>query len=319
MKKTVTKILAVLLSVAMITGIFAGCTRQVEIQCTCDCCAGAEGGGAGATDTSSIKALDNFTANGKSGVDCGKMPSSKSDILALYNAVANATKKAANMKYTEINDGAKIAVKTLVLDKSGKALGGPMMSAVQGLIDSFSPKPVTKNVTVAGGKVSEETAQQDGKDIEAKDVGRGMKEMLPPRDMDDGSYLTDADVADATIEQDGDYWKVTLTIADSEFSFVDNKNTPETSAGKVMATLVAADLITDFGGQAAITSADLQYKAPKVVAIIDPNSGYLAALGTYLDIFGHVTGDVKLMKIGGISGDLDKTTYYVSYFWESIG
>jgi hypothetical protein len=247
------------------------------------------------------------------------MPSSKDDILALYNDVANATKAAQNMKYKEINEGAKIAVQTLVFDKSGKELSSTMMSAVQKLIDSFSPKPVTKEITVSGGKVTEETAERDGKEIDAEDIGTAVVDMLPARDETEASLLTSDDVADATIEQDGDYWKVTLTIADSEFSFVDSTNTPETSAGKVMSTLEAGDLITNFGDSAAITSADLTYKAATVVALIDPNSGYLVTLGTYLDIYGHVTGQVDLLNIGGINGELDKTTYYVTYYWESIG
>ena len=319
MKKTIAKIVAILLSVSIVVAAFAGCTRQVTIECTCDCCQNAAGGDAANAGGSGLVAKDNFTANGKSGVDCSKMPSSKADILALYNNVANATKHAKNMKYQEVNEGAKIAVETIVFDKNGKELSAPMMSAVQKLIDQFSPKPITKDVTVENSKVTAETCTQEEKEVEAKDVGAALETMLPIKDSADMSTLKEDEVADAKIEEDGNFWKVTITVADSEFEFVDNKTTPDTFAAHGMYTLQAKDLITSFGGSAAINTAKLTYKGATIVALIDPNSGYLAALGTYLDIYGHVTGQVDLLNIGGINGDLAKTTYYSSYYWESIG
>lgn len=314
MKKTVSKILAVLLSVAVVAVMFAGCTKTVTVECTCDCCAGA----GGASGDSSFKPVDTFKANGKSDADCSSKPSSKEDIIALYTAVANATKAAPNQKYQEVQEGAKIAVKTLAFDKSGKALSATMMSVVTKLIDSFSPKPITKNITVSGGKVTEETCEREGKSVDADDVGAAVKDLLPIANSEAMCTLTADEVSEATCEEDGNFWKITFTLAEDQFSFVDNKNTPETMASHAMFTLRAQDLITNFGGAAAITGADLQYK-PTLVAYVDPNSGYLAALATYLDIYGHVTGRVDTMNIGGINGDLDKTTYYSSYYWESIG
>ena len=197
MKKTIAKIVAILLSVSIVVAAFAGCTKQVTIECTCDCCQNAAGGDA--ASGSGLVAKDNFTANGKSGVDCSKMPSSKADILALYNNVANATKHAKNMKYQEINEGAKIAVETIVFDKNGKELSAPMMSAVQKLIDQFSPKPITKNVTVENGKVTAETCTQEEKEVEANDVGEAVEKMLPIKDSADMSTLKEDEVADAKI------------------------------------------------------------------------------------------------------------------------
>ena len=106
------KVISLLLVTLLVVGCFAGCAKNVTIECTCDCNAQAGGG----TEYTTLK------ANGNSGVDCSNMPSDKAGILKLFNDVANATKAAPNQKVSKNDPGAKTDI--TALSTGGSPAGG---------------------------------------------------------------------------------------------------------------------------------------------------------------------------------------------------
>ncbi len=300
------KIISLLMVIALVAVCFAGCAKNVTIDCTCDCNAQAGGG-------ANTSAYNKLNASGTSGVDCSKLPSSEEDIFNLYKEVANATKAAKDQTVKVTEEGLKIGIDTLSLDKTGEPLGNTMMSVVQKLIDTFAPAAAENEYHFVNGTDANGAKTDDG-------AAKTTNNTLPVTGTDLMCDLEMTDVKSATIEELSDgYWKVVITINDASLSLVDSTNTPDTPHAHAMVTLKASDLITDFGGQAQITKAELQFKDSIVQAVIDPASGYLVQLYTGLNVYGNLEGNISLMNIGGLHGTLAKTTSYTTYDWSAIG
>ncbi len=300
------KIISLLMVIALVAVCFAGCAKNVTIDCTCDCNAQAGGG-------AKTAAYNTLKASGKSGVDCSKLPSSEEDIFNLYKEVANATKAAKDQTVKVTEEGLKIGIDTVSLDKTGEPLSNTMMSVVKKLMDSFAPAPAENEYHFVNGTDANGAKTGDGE-------ARTTNNTLPVTGTDTMCSLEMKDVKSATIEElDDGYWKVVITINDAPLPLADSKNTPDTPHAHAMVTLKASDLIKDYGGQAQITKADLQFKDTIVQAVIDPASGYLVQLYTGLNVYGTVEGNISLMNIGGLHGTLAKTTAYTTYDWSAIG
>ena len=187
------KVISLLLVTLLVVGCFAGCAKNVTIECTCDCNAQAGGG----TEYTTLK------ANGNSGVDCSNMPSDKAGILKLFNDVANATKAAPNQKVSKNDPGAKTDI--TALSTGGSPAGDGTMETVKGLVKSFAPAGVTSDYNFVNG-VDSAVKDEDGNDSTTKEV-------LPVSGQDYMSALTDADISDATIEKlEDNYWKISITV-----------------------------------------------------------------------------------------------------------
>jgi hypothetical protein len=309
------KVIALLLSISVIFA-FAGCglTKTVTVKCTCPGCLAAEKAQEKKDNGSKIS-YSKLKANGKSGVDCSKLSSSSSaqEVFTVYQKVANATKAAKNQSVKVTAEGAKIAVKEIMLDKSGKPLGTTMMSIINKLITQFAPAAQELSYKFVNG-----TDTNGNKDDKGK--VKTLIDVLPVSGDKDMCKLTASDITDAKAEKLNDgYYKLTINIKDASFTFKDAANTPETPHSKCMATMKSSDLIKKFGDSAEISSADLQYKDSVIEAIIDPASGYLVQLYTGLNIYGSAVGNVSTAGIGGLHATLDRTTYNTTYNWSEIG
>ena len=288
------KVISLLLVALLVAGCFAGCAKNVTIDCTCDCNAQAGGG----TEYTTLK------ANSKSGVDCSNMPSDKAGILKLFNDVANATKAAPNQKVSKNDPGAKTDI--TALSTGGKPAGDGTMETVKGLVKSFAPAGVTKDYNFANG-VDTAVKTEEGEDSTTKEV-------LPVSGQDYMSALTDADIADATIEklEDG-YWKVSITVNPTEIEFTTPDKNPETPQAKFTGVMKSSDLLKSFG-PAKITYAKLNYKESSLTAVIDPASGYLVQLTHHMDYAIDATGKLGFELQGSINVKSD-----IIYNWSEIG
>ena len=288
------KVISLLLVVLLVAGCFAGCAQNVTIDCTCDCNAQAGGG----TEYTTLK------ANSKSGVDCSNMPSDKAGILKLFNDVANATKAAPNQKVSKNDPGAKTDI--TALSTGGKPAGDGTMETVKGLVKSFAPAGVTNDYNFANG-VDTAVKTEEGEDSTTKEV-------LPVSGQDYMSALTDADIADATIEklEDG-YWKVSITVNPTEVEFTTPDKNPETPQAKFTGVMKSSDLLKSFG-PAKITYAKLNYKDSSLTAVIDPASGYLVQLTHHMDYIIDATGKLGFELQGSVNVKSD-----IIYNWSEIG
>ena len=288
------KVISLLLVVLLVAGCFAGCAQNVTIDCTCDCNAQAGGG----TEYTTLK------ANSKSGVDCSNMPSDKAGILKLFNDVANATKAAPNQKVSKNDPGAKTDI--TALSTGCKPAGDGTMETVKGLVKSFAPAGVTNDYNFANG-VDTAVKTEEGEDSTTKEV-------LPVSGQDYMSALTDADIADATIEklEDG-YWKVSITVNPTEVEFTTPDKNPETPQAKFTGVMKSSDLLKSFG-PAKITYAKLNYKDSSLTAVIDPASGYLVQLTHHMDYIIDATGKLGFELQGSVNVKSD-----IIYNWSEIG
>ena len=287
------KVISLLLVVLLVAGCFAGCAKNVTIECTCDC--NAQTGNAEYTT---------LKANGKSGVDCSNMPSDKAGILKLFNDVANATKAVPNQKVSKNDPGAKTDI--TALSTGGSPAGDGTMETVKGLVKSFAPAGVTSDYNFANG-VDSAVKDEDGNDSTTKEV-------LPVSGQDYMSALTDADISDATIEklEDG-YWKVSITVNPTEIEFKDPNNNPDTPQAKFTGVMKSSDLLKSFG-PAKITYAKLNYSDSSLTAVIDPASGYLVQLTHHMDYTIDATGKLGFELQGTINVKSD-----IIYNWSEIG
>ena len=289
------KVISLLLVAILVVGCFAGCAKNVTIDCTCDCNAQA---GGGSTEYTTLK------ANGNSGVDCSNMPSDKAGILKLFNDVANATKAAANQKVAKTDPGAKTDI--TALSTGGKPAGDGTMNTVKGLVKSFAPEGVTAQYNFVNG-VDSAIKDEDGNDSTTKEV-------LPVSGQDYMSALTDADISDATIEKlDDGYWKVSITVAPCEVEFTDPNKNPETPQAKFTGVMASSDLLKSFG-PAKITYAKLNYSDSSLTAVIDPASGYLVQLTHHMDYNVDAVGKMGFELQGTINIKSD-----IIYNWSEIG
>ncbi|MBQ6381156.1 MAG: hypothetical protein IJJ41_06130 [Clostridia bacterium] len=288
------KVISLVLVTLLVVGCFAGCAKNVTIDCTCDC--NAQAGG----DTEYTK----LKANGNSGVDCSNMPSDPAGILKLYNDVANATKAVPNQKLAKNDPGAKTDI--TALSTGGKPAGDGTMETVKGLVKSFAPAGVTSEYTFVNG-VDSNVKDEDGNDSTSKDV-------LPVSGQEYMSALTDADIADAKIEklEDG-YWKLEITVKPTEVEFTTPDNNPETPQAKFTGVMKSSDLLKSFG-PAKITYAKINYKESSLSAVIDPTSGYLVQLVHHMDYVIDATGKLGFELQGSINVKSD-----IIYNWSEIG
>ena len=288
------KVISLLLVTLLVVGCFAGCAKNVTIECTCDCNAQAGGG----TEYTTLK------ANGNSGVDCSNMPSDKAGILKLFNDVANATKAAPNQKVSKNDPGAKTDI--TALSTGGSPAGDGTMETVKGLVKSFAPAGVTSDYNFVNG-VDSAVTDEDGNDSTTKEV-------LPVSGQDYMSALTDADISDATIEKlDDGYWKISITVNPTEIEFTDPENNPETPQAKFTGVMKSSDLLKSFG-PAKITYAKLNYKDSSLTAVIDPACGYLVQLTHHMDYIIDATGKLGFELQGSINVKSD-----IVYNWSEIG
>ncbi len=288
------KVISLLLVTLLVVGCFAGCAKNVTIECTCDCNAQAGGG----TEYTTLK------ANGNSGVDCSNMPSDKAGILKLFNDVANATKAAPNQKVSKNDPGAKTDI--TALSTGGSPAGDGTMETVKGLVKNFAPAGVTSDYNFVNG-VDSAVTDEEGNDSTTKEV-------LPVSGQDYMSALTDADISDATIEKlDDNYWKISITVNPTEIEFTDPENNPETPQAKFTGVMKSSDLLKSFG-PAKITYAKLNYKDSSLTAVIDPTSGYLVQLTHHMDYIIDATGKLGFELQGSINVKSD-----IVYNWSEIG
>ena len=289
------KVVSLLLVALLVVGCFAGCSREVIIDCTCDCNAQANGG---ATEYTKLK------ANSKSGVDCSTMPSDKAGILKLFNDVANATKAVPNQKVSKNDPGAKTDI--TALSTGGSPAGDGTMNTVKGLVKSFAPAGVTNDYNFVNG-VDSAVKTEEGEDSTAKEV-------LPVSEQDYMSALTDADISEATIEEleDG-YWKVSITVNACQVEFTSPDNNPETPQAKFTGVMKSSDLLKSFG-PAKITYAKINYSDSSLTAVIDPESGYLVQLTHHMDYTIDATGSLGFELQGTINVKSD-----IVYNWSEIG
>ena len=288
------KVISLLLVTLLVVGCFAGCAKNVTIECTCDCNAQAGGG----TEYTTLK------ANGNSGVDCSNMPSDKAGILKLFNDVANATKAAPNQKVSKNDPGAKTDI--TALSTGGSPAGDGTMETVKGLVKNFAPAGVTSDYNFVNG-VDSAVTDEEGNDSTTKEV-------LPVSGQDYMSALTDADISDATIEKlDDGYWKISITVNPTEIEFTDPENNPETPQAKFTGVMKSSDLLKSFG-PAKITYAKLNYKDSSLTAVIDPTSGYLVQLTHHMDYIIDATGKLGFELQGTINVKSD-----IVYNWSEIG
>ena len=288
------KVFSLLLVTLLVVGCFAGCAKNVTIECTCDCNAQAGGG----TEYTTLK------ANGNSGVDCSNMPSDKAGILKLFNDVANATKAAPNQKVSKNDPGAKTDI--TALSTGGSPAGDGTMETVKGLVKSFAPAGVTSDYNFVNG-VDSAVTDEEGNDSTTKEV-------LPVSGQDYMSALTDADISDATIEKlDDGYWKISITVNPTEIEFTDPENNPETPQAKFTGVMKSSDLLKSFG-PAKITYAKLNYKDSSLTAVIDPACGYLVQLTHHMDYIIDATGKLGFELQGSINVKSD-----IVYNWSEIG
>ncbi len=288
------KVISLLLVTLLVVGCFAGCAKNVTIECTCDCNAQAGGG----TEYTTLK------ANGNSGVDCSNMPSDKAGILKLFNDVANATKAAPNQKVSKNDPGAKTDI--TALSTGGSPAGDGTMETVKGLVKSFAPAGVTSDYNFVNG-VDSAVTDEDGNDSTTKEV-------LPVSGQDYMSALTDADISDATIEKlDDNYWKISITVNPTEIEFTDPENNPETPQAKFTGVMKSSDLLKSFG-PAKITYAKINYKDSSLTAVIDPTCGYLVQLTHHMDYMIDATGKLGFELQGSINVKSD-----IVYNWSEIG
>lgn len=288
------KVISLLLVTLLVVGCFAGCAKNVTIECTCDCNAQAGGG----TEYTTLK------ANGNSGVDCSNMPSDKAGILKLFNDVANATKAAPNQKVSKNDPGAKTDI--TALSTGGSPAGDGTMETVKGLVKNFAPAGVTSDYNFVNG-VDSAVTDEDGNDSTTKEV-------LPVSGQDYMSALTDADISDATIEKlDDGYWKISITVNPTEIEFTDPENNPETPQAKFTGVMKSSDLLKSFG-PAKITYAKLNYKDSSLTAVIDPACGYLVQLTHHMDYIIDATGKLGFELQGSINVKSD-----IVYNWSEIG
>ncbi|MBE6819313.1 MAG: hypothetical protein E7517_09235 [Ruminococcaceae bacterium] len=288
------KVISLLLVTLLVVGCFAGCAKNVTIECTCDCNAQAGGD----TEYSTLK------ANGNSGVDCSNMPSDAAGILKLYNEVANATKAAPNQKLAKNDPGAKTDI--TALSTGGKPAGDGTMETVKGLVKSFAPAGVTSDYNFVNG-VDSAVKDEDGNDSTTKDV-------LPVSGQDYMSALTDADITDATIEKlDDGYWKLAITVKPTEVEFTTPDNNPDTPQAKFTGVMKSSDLLKSFG-PAKITYAKINYKESTLTAVIDPACGYLVQLVHHMDYVIDATGKLGFELQGSINVKSD-----IIYNWSEIG
>ena len=288
------KVISLLLVTLLVVGCFAGCAKNVTIECTCDCNAQAGGG----TEYTTLK------ANGNSGVDCSNMPSDKAGILKLFNDVANATKAAPNQKVSKNDPGAKTDI--TALSTGGSPAGDGTMETVKGLVKSFAPAGVTSDYNFVNG-VDSAVTDEDGNDSTTKEV-------LPVSGQDYMSALTDADISDATIEKlDDGYWKISITVNPTEIEFTDPENNPETPQAKFTGVMKSSDLLKSFG-PAKITYAKINYKDSSLTAVIDPTCGYLVQLTHHMDYMIDATGKLGFELQGSINVKSD-----IVYNWSEIG
>ena len=288
------KVISLLLVTLLVVGCFAGCAKNVTIECTCDCNAQAGGG----TEYTTLK------ANGNSGVDCSNMPSDKAGILKLFNDVANATKAAPNQKVSKNDPGAKTDI--TALSTGGSPAGDGTMETVKGLVKSFAPAGVTSDYNFVNG-VDSAVKDEEGNDSTTKEV-------LPVSGQDYMSALTDADISDATIEKlDDGYWKISITVNPTEIEFTDPENNPETPQEKFTGVMKSSDLLKSFG-PAKITYAKLNYKDSSLTAVIDPACGYLVQLTHHMDYIIDATGKLGFELQGSINVKSD-----IVYNWSEIG
>lgn len=288
------KVISLLLVTLLVVGCFAGCAKNVTIECTCDCNAQAGGG----TEYTTLK------ANGNSGVDCSNMPSDKAGILKLFNDVANATKAAPNQKVSKNDPGAKTDI--TALSTGGSPAGDGTMETVKGLVKSFAPAGVTSDYNFVNG-VDSAITDEEGNDSTTKEV-------LPVSGQDYMSALTDADISDATIEKlDDGYWKISITVNPTEIEFTDPENNPETPQAKFTGVMKSSDLLKSFG-PAKITYAKLNYKDSSLTAVIDPACGYLVQLTHHMDYIIDATGKLGFELQGSINVKSD-----IVYNWSEIG
>ena len=288
------KVISLLLVTLLVVGCFAGCAKNVTIECTCDCNAQAGGG----TEYTTLK------ANGNSGVDCSNMPSDKAGILKLFNDVANATKAAPNQKVSKNDPGAKTDI--TALSTGGSPAGDGTMETVKGLVKNFAPAGVTSDYNFVNG-VDSAITDEEGNDSTTKEV-------LPVSGQDYMSALTDADISDATIEKlDDGYWKISITVNPTEIEFTDPENNPETPQAKFTGVMKSSDLLKSFG-PAKITYAKLNYKDSSLTAVIDPACGYLVQLTHHMDYIIDATGKLGFELQGSINVKSD-----IVYNWSEIG
>lgn len=288
------KVISLLLVTLLVVGCFAGCAKNVTIECTCDCNAQAGGG----TEYTTLK------ANGNSGVDCSNMPSDKAGILKLFNDVANATKAAPNQKVSKNDPGAKTDI--TALSTGGSPAGDGTMETVKGLVKNFAPAGVTSDYNFVNG-VDSAVTDEEGNDSTTKEV-------LPVSGQDYMSALTDADISDATIEKlDDGYWKISITVNPTEIEFTDPENNPETPQAKFTGVMKSSDLLKSFG-PAKITYAKLNYKDSSLTAVIDPACGYLVQLTHHMDYIIDATGKLGFELQGSINVKSD-----IVYNWSEIG
>lgn len=288
------KVISLLLVVLLVAGYFAGCAKNVTIECTCDCNAQAGGG----TEYTTLK------ANGNSGVDCSNMPSDAAGILKLFNDVANATKAVPNQKLAKNDPGAKTDI--TALSTGGSPAGDGTMETVKGLVKSFAPAGVTSEYTFVNG-VDSSVKDEDGNDSQ-------LIKVLPVSGQDYMSALTDADITDAKIEKlDDGYWKVSITVKPTEVEFVSPDENPETPQAKFTGVMASSDLLKSFG-PAKITYAKLNYSDSSLTAVIDPASGYLVQLTHHMDYTIDATGKLGFELQGSINVKSD-----IIYNWSEIG
>ena len=289
------KVISLLLVALLVLGCFAGCAKNVTIECTCDCNAQA---GGGSTEYTTLK------ANGNSGVDCSNMPSDTAGILKLFNDVANATKAVPNQKVAKTDPGASTDITALAT--GGKPAGDGTMNTVKGLVKNFAPAGVTANYAFTNG-VDAAVKDDDGKDSQLKDV-------LPVSGQDYMSALTEADITDATIEKlDDGYWKVAITVAPCDIEFVTPDKNPETPQAKFTGVMKSSDLLGSFG-PAKITHANIHYTDSSLTAVIDPASGYLVQMTHHMSYTIDAEGKMGFELTGSISVKSD-----IIYNWSEIG
>lgn len=290
------KVISLLLVVLLVASCFIGCAKNVTIECTCDC--NAQAGGGDASKYTTLK------ANSKSGVDCSTMPSDKAAILKLFNDVGNATKAVANQKVSKTDPGAKTDI--TALSTGGKPASDGTMNTVKGLVSNFAPAGVTADYNFVNGEDAN-VKDEDGN-------ASKLNEVLPVSGQKYLSALTDADIADAKIEEleDG-YWKISITVNPTQVEFKDPNNNPETPQAKFTGVMKSSDLLASFG-PAKITHANINYKDTSLTAVIDPASGYLVQLTHHMDYVIDAEGKMGFALTGSINVKSD-----IIYNWSEIG
>ncbi len=207
------------------------------------------------------------------------IPSTPAEVVAKYNEVVNAAKKATNItihKYATVN---------LECTSCSLAIAKPVVNAALPVL----AKPTDWTRTYVDGKHTEGDQQ--------------LNDVIPPSGKE--CLLTEGDVstATATANADGSY-EIKLVIKAETSTFKDGNTVNPVSHEKAMSPLNLATLELPIEG-ASITDADMNYPGATCEASVGAD-GRLTKLHIYLPMDGEGSGGYKGMSLSvGIAGDMD--------------